>query len=273
MVQKPVLNNVKKGTGQREVRPVWNNAIRINHQNFSNSRRNFAPTAVLTKSGVVPISAARQSSSRAAAPVSVVRPINIVAPKHFVNSVNIAKGNRVTSAVGKQGINDVKSSACWGDPQVALKDTGIFDSNFKGGKISEKGKIRTGKLDFEDVYFVKELKFNLFSVSQMCDRKNSLLFTKTKCLIISPDFKLPDESQVLLKVPRKNNMYSFDLKNVFLSKGLTCLFEKATNDESNLWHRRLGHINFKTVNKLVKGNLVRALPSKIFKNEHMCVAC
>ncbi|GJY30826.1 hypothetical protein Tco_0414321 [Tanacetum coccineum] len=87
MVQKPVLNNVKKGTGQREVRPVWNNAMRTNHQNFSNSRRNFAPTTVLTKSGLVPISTARQSSSRAAAPVSTARPIKTVAPKPFVNVV------------------------------------------------------------------------------------------------------------------------------------------------------------------------------------------
>ncbi|GJS86214.1 ribonuclease H-like domain-containing protein [Tanacetum coccineum] len=55
--------------------------------------------------------------------------------------------------------------------------------------------------------------------------------------------------------------------------GLTCLFAKATNDESKLWHWRLGHINFKTMNKLVKGNLVRGLPSKIFKNDHTCVAC
>nr|GEW10965.1 ribonuclease H-like domain-containing protein [Tanacetum cinerariifolium] len=54
---------------------------------------------------------------------------------------------------------------------------------------------------------------------------------------------------------------------------LTCIFEKDTLDESNLWHRRLGHINFKTMNKLVKGNLVRGLPSKIFKNNHTCVAC
>ncbi|GKD45261.1 hypothetical protein Tco_1269906 [Tanacetum coccineum] len=58
------------GTGEREVRPVWNNALRTNHQNFSNSRRNFAPTAVLTKSGIVPISTARQRSSRTAAPLS-----------------------------------------------------------------------------------------------------------------------------------------------------------------------------------------------------------
>ncbi|GKE79461.1 hypothetical protein Tco_1545581, partial [Tanacetum coccineum] len=85
IVQKPVMNNVQKGTGQREVRPVWNNAMRNNHQNFSNSRRNFTPTAVLTKSGIVPISTARQSSSRAATPVSTARPINTAAPKPFVN--------------------------------------------------------------------------------------------------------------------------------------------------------------------------------------------
>ncbi|GKA93450.1 hypothetical protein Tco_0815436 [Tanacetum coccineum] len=160
MVQKPVMNNVQKRTGQREVRPVWNNALRTNHQNFSNYRRNFASTSVLTKSGIVPISNARQSSSRAATPLSAARPINVAKTKPNVfqkahslsrrpfnqqttlnnrslnnkvntakvNSVNTAKGKRVTSAVGEQGINAVKSSACWGDPQVALKDTRIFDS-------------------------------------------------------------------------------------------------------------------------------------------------
>nr|GEW83764.1 hypothetical protein [Tanacetum cinerariifolium] len=60
------------------------------------------------------------------------------------------------------------------------------------------------------------------------------------------------------QVPRKNNMYSVDLKNMVPKGGLTWLFPKATSDESKLWHRRLGHINFKTLNKLVKGNLGRA---------------
>nr|GEZ81902.1 hypothetical protein [Tanacetum cinerariifolium] len=68
--------------------------------------------------------------------------------------------------------------------------------------------------------------------------------------------KTADESQVLLKVPRKNNMYSFDMKNIVPQKYLTCLLVKATNDESMLWHRRLGHINFKNINKLVNDNLV-----------------
>ncbi|GJV29177.1 hypothetical protein Tco_1385625 [Tanacetum coccineum] len=168
MVQKPVLNNVKKRTGQREARPVWNNAMRTNHQNFSNSRRNFAPTTVLTKSGLVPISTARQSSSRAAASVSTVRPIKTTAPKSLVNvaktrpnafqklhspsrrpfyqqttlknrnlnnkvntvkvnSVNTDKGKRVTSAIGEQEINAVKSKACWvWRPKIKVGNEAVY---------------------------------------------------------------------------------------------------------------------------------------------------
>nr|GEU49008.1 putative ribonuclease H-like domain-containing protein [Tanacetum cinerariifolium] len=189
----------------------------------------------------------------------------------------------------------------WGNPHQYLKDKGVIDNrcsrhmignrshltdyeeidggfvafggNSKGRKITRKGKIRTGKLDFKDVYFVKELNFNLFSVSQMCDKKNSVLFTDTECVVLSPDFKLTDESHVLLKVPRKDNMYSVDLKNVVPQGGLTCLFTKATSNESNLWHMRLRHVNFKTINKLVKRNLVRDLPSKLLEINQTYVAC
>ncbi|GKB25980.1 putative ribonuclease H-like domain-containing protein [Tanacetum coccineum] len=107
----------------------------------------------------------------------------------------------------------------------------------------------------------------------MCDKKNSVLFNDTECIVLSSNFKLIDESQVLLRVSRKNNMYSVDLKNIVPKGGLTCLFAKATSDEYKLWHRRLGHLNFKTMNKLVKGNLVRGLPSKLFENDQTCVAC
>nr|GEZ29483.1 ribonuclease H-like domain-containing protein [Tanacetum cinerariifolium] len=117
-----------------------------------------------------------------------------------------------------------------------------FEGGAKGDKITGKGIIRTSKLDFEDVYFVNELKFNLFSVSQMCDKKNSVLFTDTECFVLSPDFKLADESHVLLKVTRKNNIYSVDMKNIVPTKDLTCLVAKAINDASMLWHKRFGHI-------------------------------
>nr|GEW31054.1 putative ribonuclease H-like domain-containing protein [Tanacetum cinerariifolium] len=189
----------------------------------------------------------------------------------------------------------------WGNPQHVLKDKGVIDSgcskhmtgnmsylsdfeelngryvafggNPKGGKISGKGKIKTCKLDFDDVYFVNELKFNLYSVSQMCDKKNNVLFTDTECLVLSPDFMLANESQVLLRVPRENNMYNVNLKNIVPFGDLTCLIAKATVDESYLWHTRLSHINFKTINKLVKGNVVKGLPTKVFDNDNTYVAC
>ncbi|GKE08777.1 putative ribonuclease H-like domain-containing protein [Tanacetum coccineum] len=120
-----------------------------------------------------------------------------------------------------------------------------FGGRAKGGRITGKGTLKTGKLDFEDMF----------------------------CSVLSPDFKLTDESQILVKVPRKNNMYSVDMKNIIPKESLTCLVTKATLDESMLWHRRLGHINFKNINKLVKDNLVRGLPTKHFKNDQTCVAC
>ncbi|GJU65907.1 putative ribonuclease H-like domain-containing protein [Tanacetum coccineum] len=67
-------------------------------------------------------------------------------------------------------------------------------------------------------------------------------------------------------------MYSVDMKNIVPKESLTCLVAKTTLDESMLWHRRLGHVNFKTINKLVKENLVRGLPTKRFENDQTCVA-
>ncbi|GJX26133.1 ribonuclease H-like domain-containing protein [Tanacetum coccineum] len=356
---KSVLKNMGKNTGQRKIRPVWNSVQRIYHQN------KFVPSAILIRSGRVPVSAAKQSFLRATTSTSTFRPVNTATHTNRVNvsklrtnafhkshspirrpfykstapntrisneKVNTVKVNGVNTArqtavstVNGTGVTAVKAlagcvwrpkmtdlnnvskdnSGSWvskrGNPQQALKNKGIFDGgcsrhmtgnkdfltdyqdidggfvafggSARGGKITGKGKIRTDKLDFEDVFFVKELKFNLFSVSQMCDKKNSVLFNKTECLVLSPDFKLLDESQVLLRVPRQSNMYSFDLKNVVPSSDLTCLFAKAIINESKLWHKRLGHVNFKIMNKLMKGNLVRGLPSKIFYNDHTCVAC
>ncbi|GKF28374.1 hypothetical protein Tco_0094716, partial [Tanacetum coccineum] len=63
-----------------------------------------------------------------------------------------------------------------------------FGWNPKGGKITGKGTIKTGNLDFENVYFVRELQFNLFSVLQICDKKNSVLFNDTECTVLSPNF-------------------------------------------------------------------------------------
>ncbi|GJU97245.1 ribonuclease H-like domain-containing protein [Tanacetum coccineum] len=116
-----------------------------------------------------------------------------------------------------------------------------FGNDSKGGRISGKGTIKTSCIDFEKVSYVEELKFNLLSVSQICDKKHNVLFTDKECLILSPKFKFVDEDLVILRAPRKNDVYSLDLKNIIPSGGITCLVAKATKDEAVLWHRRLGH--------------------------------
>ncbi|GJY25588.1 ribonuclease H-like domain-containing protein [Tanacetum coccineum] len=142
--------------------------------------------------------------------------------------VNAARPKAVVNVVKGNNVNAVKASACWvwkpktkvldhGNPQIDLYDQGVIDSgcsrhmtgnmsnltnyeeidggyvtfggNPKGGKITGKGTIKTGNLDFENVYFVRELKFNLFSVSQMCDKNNSVLFNDTECIVLSLNFK------------------------------------------------------------------------------------
>ncbi|GJY12535.1 ribonuclease H-like domain-containing protein [Tanacetum coccineum] len=150
-------------------------------------------------------------------------------------------------------------------PLKNMGDRGIFDSGcsghmtgnkdhlddfeeFKGGSvtfggskgyITGKGRIKVGNLEFDSVSFVKELgHFNLFSISQICDKQHKVLFTETECLVVTSDFKMPDENQILLKVPRQHNMYSFDMKTPGPAKSFACLIAKATSDESKLWHRR-----------------------------------
>ncbi|GJU70747.1 putative ribonuclease H-like domain-containing protein [Tanacetum coccineum] len=252
-----------------------------NHEKpVKKSVRNMTPRAVLLKTGLTPL--------------NTVRPVNTAHPKPVVHSaksiyVNTAMrhyhterpraGNTARSytkpvnVVRAKRVHAVKTSSYWvwrptksnGQATNGFIDSGCsrhmtgniaYLSDFKefdggyvtfgggahGGRISCKGTLKTDSLDFEDVYFVNELKFNLFSVSHMCDKKNYVLFTDTECLVLSPNFKLPDETQILLNILRKDNM-------------------------------RLGHINFKNINKLVKDNLVRGLPTKRFENDQICVAC
>ncbi|GJZ32881.1 putative ribonuclease H-like domain-containing protein [Tanacetum coccineum] len=178
-------------------------------------------------------------------------------------------------------------------PLKNIEDKGIFDSGCSGhmtgnkdhlddfeeckggsvtfggskGYITGKGRIRVGNLDFDSVSFVKELgHFNLFLISQICDKQHKVLFNETKCLVVSPDFKLPDENQILLKVPRQHNMYSFDMKTPSLTKDYACLIAKATSDESKLWHRRFSWVFFLATKDETSGilqNFIRQIENQL----------
>ena len=88
-----------------------------------------------------------------------------------------------------------------------------FGDDQKGGKITGKCIVSNGKLNFTDVFYVEQLKYNLLSVSQVCDKKNSILFTETECIILAPGFKVFDESQILLRTPRKQDVYCLNMEN------------------------------------------------------------
>ncbi|KAJ9538676.1 hypothetical protein OSB04_031409 [Centaurea solstitialis] len=135
----------------------------------------------------------------------------------------------------------------------------VFGDNPKGGKISGKGKVSKCQMTFDYVYYVEQLRYNLLSLSQVCDKKHK--------------FKIVDESMILLRTPKRDNVYCLDLENVSSNSSLNCLFSKASVGESSLWHRRMCYVNLKNMNQLVKNNLVRGFPTKEFSCDDHCVAC
>nr|GEV56432.1 hypothetical protein [Tanacetum cinerariifolium] len=174
-------------------------------------------------------------------------------------TVNTARSKAIVNVVLGNRVNAVKASTCW----VWKPKTKVIDHVSKHNSAS----ITLKKFDYVNA----QGNMSYLIDYEEIDRGYVAFGGNPKRGKITG--RVIDESQVLLRVPRKNNMYSVDLENIVLKEGLTCLFEKSISDESKLWHRRLGHLKFKTMNKLVKGNLVRGLPSKPFKNNQDYVAC
>ncbi|GKE23350.1 hypothetical protein Tco_1434862, partial [Tanacetum coccineum] len=230
-----------KGTGQGENRLMRNNVQILNHQN------KFVLTAVLTRTGRIPVNTARHNfnnqaiSTSAARKVNVVRPIvNDVRPKivfHKTHTPIRRPFNRTTTPrtkISNQKVNTVEIktiSTVGGKRETAVKPSAGCNwrpkrhywnkfSKYNGGSnfrkcdnpqraLKNKGIVDSGcsrHMTGNKVYLAEYQDYNggpvAFRVSQMCDKKNKVLFTYTECLVLSFDFKLPDENQVLLRVPR-----------------------------------------------------------------------
>ncbi|GJW83573.1 ribonuclease H-like domain-containing protein [Tanacetum coccineum] len=281
-------------TGQRVVKPVWDNAKRVNQQKISNNlkypqeRRTFIPSGVLTRTSLVnpvmpngkravhTLSTARPFAPKIAQTGSAIRPIyprmdNVIPrasysqikrsyytkpafrPKNLKQDVKTSGVKNMTTTETRAVVNtgkgkmdnDLKKSRWvwrpkenymdheskekgsfilkkfeYGNPESILQDHAVVDSGCSSHMTGNKAYLSDYK-DYNGDFVAfgsdpkgDRLKFNLFSVSQMCDKKNSVLFTDTECLILSPSFKLLDESQVVLKAPRQNGVYNLDLKNI-----------------------------------------------------------
>nr|GEV13717.1 hypothetical protein [Tanacetum cinerariifolium] len=239
---------------QRVVRPMWNNTMRVNHKNFTNTmthphlKRRFVPQAILTKScklktagtpvhTIRPVNTADSKTTvNYSRPISnafkrgnsqTIRPFNKYSPyknnifNKKVNTImlpNTTMQRAVVSGNIKKEVNVVKASACWvckvkhtsasntfkkysyidargrskhmTGNKCYLTEYEDYDGGFVSfrdgkGRIYEKGKIKTGKLDFDDVYFYKELKYNLFI--------NTACYVLNRALVTKPHKKIPYE--------------------------------------------------------------------------------
>ncbi|XP_076910188.1 uncharacterized protein LOC143567737 [Bidens hawaiensis] len=146
-----------------------------------------------------------------------------------------------------------------------------FGSDENGGKIVGKGILTNGKVSFDNVFHVEGLQYNLLSISQMCDKGYKVSFDDSHCFILKPEFVIPPE-MIMMMAPRNGNLYELNMKDA-ISRGGACFVSKATENESKLWHRKLCHVNFKNMNRLVKGEHVIGLPTREFKLDDHCDSC
>ncbi|GJY24393.1 retrovirus-related pol polyprotein from transposon TNT 1-94 [Tanacetum coccineum] len=116
------------------------------------------------------------------------------------------------------------------------------------------------------VYYVEGLGHNLFSVRQFCDSDLEVAFRKHSCYVRDTD------GVELIKGSRGSNLYTISVEDMMKSS-LICLLSKASKNKSWLWHRRLNHMNFGTINDLARKDLVRGLPRLKFEKDHLYSAC
>ncbi|GJR10651.1 retrovirus-related pol polyprotein from transposon TNT 1-94 [Tanacetum coccineum] len=116
------------------------------------------------------------------------------------------------------------------------------------------------------VYYVEGLGHNLFSVGQFCDSDLEVAFRKHSCYVRDTD------GVELLKGSRGSNLYTISVEDMMKSSPI-CLLSKASKNKSWLWHRRLNHLNFGTINDLARKDLARGLPRLKFEKDHLCSAC
>ncbi|GJR87814.1 retrovirus-related pol polyprotein from transposon TNT 1-94 [Tanacetum coccineum] len=128
------------------------------------------------------------------------------------------------------------------------------------------GDLVQGTITIKRVYYVEGLNHNLFSVGQFCDADMEVAFWKSTCYI--RDLKGND----LLTGSRGTDLYSITLQDS-TSPNPICLMAKATSSQAWLWHRRLSHLNFDTINLLSKNNIVNGLLKLKFIKDHMCSSC
>nr|GEU39093.1 hypothetical protein [Tanacetum cinerariifolium] len=128
------------------------------------------------------------------------------------------------------------------------------------------GDLQWGNILITGVYFIEGLGHNLFLVGQFCDSDLEVAFRRNACFVrnlVGVD---------LLSGNRTTILYTINLHEM-ASASLICLMARASSTKSWLWHQRLSHLNFDTINDLAKNDLVIGLPKFKYHKEHLCPSC
>ncbi|KAJ9542546.1 hypothetical protein OSB04_029052 [Centaurea solstitialis] len=138
-----------------------------------------------------------------------------------------------------------------------------FDGNGKG-QTRGYGTLTNGVTTFKRVAYVEGLMHNLLSISQLCDKDHKVSFSKKKCKVKNK------RKEVILTGVRHADIY---IINMNTSTDNFCFVSRASSDTNWLWHKRLSHLNFKTLNQLCINNLVIGLPDFRYTKVSLCSAC
>ncbi|GKE37775.1 retrovirus-related pol polyprotein from transposon TNT 1-94 [Tanacetum coccineum] len=184
----------------------------------------------------------------------------------FVNVVNVrSKSSSKPNHLWGSNATDVPSSSSLVNDRLSRLFSGIVRfRNDQVAKIMGYGDYQLGNVIILRVYYIKGLGHNLFSVGQFCDADLEIAFRKNTCFIQNL------EGVDLLLGSRDTNLYIIFLDDM-LKTSLICLLSIALKTKSWLWHRRLPHLNFGTLNKLVKDGLARGIPKFKFQKDHLLI--
>ncbi|GKD97964.1 integrase, catalytic region, zinc finger, CCHC-type containing protein, partial [Tanacetum coccineum] len=132
--------------------------------------------------------------------------------------------------------------------------------------ITGYGDYIQGNITICHVYYVEGLGHNLFSVGQFCDGDLEVAFRSKTCYVRNL------EGDDLLTGDRESNLYTISISDMAASSPV-CLMSKATSTKSWLWHRKLSHLKFGTINDLTRLDLVDGPPKFKYGKDHLCSSC
>ncbi|KAI3714929.1 hypothetical protein L6452_21891 [Arctium lappa] len=142
-----------------------------------------------------------------------------------------------------------------------------FGDNVQG-QIKGYGELSRGNVLVSKVAYVDGLKHNLISISQLCDHGFDVKFQRKYCSLLHSE-----SGQELLRADRKGNLYRMNFTKIKDTDSEKLCLVSLNSEEVWLWHKKFSHLNFSSLDKLVKLNLVKGLPSLKFNKDHLCSAC